>query len=79
MPKKTKKEEDGDIKRFKAFVTTVLGKKGAKVFVQNNAIWEEKIEKDEPVLENFVLKGGFCSLCGGVGRSLSSGFLLFPG
>ena len=22
---------------------------------------------------------GFCSLCGGVGRSLSSGFLLFPG
>ena len=56
MPKKTKKEEDGDIKRFKAFVTTVLGKKGAEVFAQNNAIWEEKIEKDEPELENFILK-----------------------
>ena len=56
MLKKTKKDEDADIKRFKDFVTKILGKEDAKVFAENNAIWEEKIEKDEPELENFVLK-----------------------
>ena len=36
----------------------------------------------KPFLEALLgvkIFGGFCSLCGGVGRSLSSGFLLFPG
>ena len=56
-PKKNKKNESVDIQRFKKFVTKILGKDDAKVFfAENNAIWEEKIEKDEPELENFVLR-----------------------
>ena len=54
MPKKTK--EDADIKKFKDFVAKVLGKEDAKVFFKNNDLWEEKIEKDESELENFVLR-----------------------
>ena len=34
------------------------------------------VQKNSVKMSNFR---GFCSLCGGVGRSLSSGFLLFPG
>lgn len=56
MPKKTKQDEDADIKRFKDFVAKVLGKDNAENFSSNYDAWGDKIEKDEPELENFVLK-----------------------
>lgn len=54
-------------------------KHGSLITEQNCNALEDETCFIKSWYENGQIKGGFCSLCGGVGRSLSSGFLLFPG
>ena len=57
MPKTKTTSEDADIKRFEKFVKELLGKDDAELFLEKyGEQWNERIERDEPELDSFVLK-----------------------
>ena len=56
MIEKKKAKENTDIKQFKTFVNEVLGEDEADLFLgEYNERWENRIEKEEPELNTFVL------------------------
>lgn len=57
MPKQNNSKEADYLKQFKKLVRVVLGKDEAKLFLEKyTEQWDDRIEKDEPELEDFVLE-----------------------
>ena len=80
-------DEYKKIQEFKMQLSNAYGE-ARLIFVDDSVIIGQLAKIQDKFFElnakerNLIIaqkNGGFCSLCGGVGRSLSSGFLLFPG
>ena len=57
MSEKKINKEKADVEQFKTFVNEVLGEDEANLFLgEYNELWENRIEKEEPELNAFVLK-----------------------
>lgn len=57
MPKQNNSKEADYLKQFKKLVRVVLGKDEAKLFLEKyTEQWDDRIEKDEPELETFILE-----------------------